>query len=78
MGSDSMNYISIIKSNIDMNGDMAGGSVNDMMNIEDQMQLEQIQNFAMMLMEQRRVLNGEYSQRPESFNTDRGMAYSSK
>jgi len=71
--------MSVIRSNYDSRG----GDFNfvDMMhdlNIEEQAYLEQIRNFAMQLMRERKMIDVRDRKRRDSFSTEMGMAFSVK
>ena len=73
------NYMSVIRSNYDSRGgDFNFGEMVHDINIEEQVHLEQIRNFAMQLMRERKMIDVRDKKRRDSFSTEMGMAFSAK
>lgn len=71
--------MSVIRSNYDSRGgDFNFGEMVHDLNIEEQVYLEQIRNFAMQLMRERKMIDVHDKKRRDSFSTEMGMAFSAK
>lgn len=71
--------MSVIRSNYDSRGgDFNFGEMVHDINIEEQVYLEQIRNFAMQLMRERKMIDVRDKKRRDSFSTEMGMAFSAK